>query len=499
MARRVTSPATSSASPEAPATERTVLIDVDHVSKSFASADGNTLQVLDDVSIQLHEGEVVALLGKSGCGKSTILRAMAGLIAPTTGTVRYRGQPLAGANPGAALVFQSFALMPWLTVQDNVELGLKAAGIPPAERRERALQAIDQIGLDGFETAYPRELSGGMRQRVGVARALVMRPDVLMMDEPFSALDALTTENLRFELMSMWAKDDFPTKCICIVTHNIEEAVILADRVIVLGSNPGHVRAVLNVDLPRPRDQKDPKFEALVDRLYDLLTGRDLGPGIEEDIEIKQVEIIDATEVAPIITTVAPIEASPLPAYQPPAIVSNQAPAQPATPLNKPLPNATVGGLAGLLELISNSGGHAALDDLASQLNFEVDDLFPLVDAAQMLGMMEVRGVHADLTPEGEQFAKADILTAKHVFAQAAMQNAPLVQTMTRALAATSDGTLREDFFRDLLRRGYTTEQTEKQLDIAIDWGRYGELYDYDARTEELKLDTPPVGVVLRR
>ncbi|WP_223374236.1 ABC transporter ATP-binding protein [Gordonia bronchialis] len=236
-----------------PAPARTALIQAEHVSKSFPSADGSVLHVLDDVSITLHEDEVVALLGKSGSGKTTLLRTLAGLIAPSSGEVRYRGTPLNGANPGAAMVFQSFALMPWLTVQDNVELGLRAAGVPEKERRRRALEAIDQIGLDGFETAYPRELSGGMRQRVGFARALVLQPDVLMMDEPFSALDVLTSENLRGELISLWARPDFPTRCICIVTHDIEEAVLLADRVLVLGSNPGHIKAEVPIRLPRPR------------------------------------------------------------------------------------------------------------------------------------------------------------------------------------------------------------------------------------------------------
>jgi NitT/TauT family transport system ATP-binding protein len=221
----------------------TAIVEVDHISKTFPGAGGTPLAVLDDVSLTLREGEIVALLGKSGSGKSTLLRTIAGLIAPSGGEVRYRGTPLNGANPGVGMVFQSFALMPWLTVQDNVELGLQARGITAAERRQHALDAIDVIGLDGFETAYPKELSGGMRQRVGFARALVLRPDALLMDEPFSALDVLTAENLRTELMALWSQPDFPTKAICIVTHNIEEAVLLADRVIVLGANPGHIRA----------------------------------------------------------------------------------------------------------------------------------------------------------------------------------------------------------------------------------------------------------------
>ncbi len=423
---------------------RTALIEAEHVSKSFPSADGSTLHVLDDVSVTLHEGEVVALLGKSGSGKSTLLRTLAGLIPPSEGEVRYRGKRLNGANPGTAMVFQSFALMPWLTVQDNVELGLRAAGVPQKERRQRALDTIDAIGLDGFETAYPRELSGGMRQRVGFARAFVLRPDVLLMDEPFSALDVLTSENLRGELMTLWAQPDFPTKCICIVTHNIEEAVLLADRVLVLGSNPGHIKAEVPILLPRPRDRRSPTFESTVDRLYAILTGRDEKSAAER--------------------AAAP------------------------GPLTHPLPDATVGGLAGLVEIVYAHDGQTDLPDLADELSFQVDDLLPLVDAARMLRLLDVAGAQAFLTDTGRAWYTADIQRSKEMFAALAVAHAPLVKTIVKALENSNDGALRDDFFRDLLRRGYNDADTEKQLDIAIDWGRYGELFDYDANSGELIL-----------
>jgi NitT/TauT family transport system ATP-binding protein len=422
----------------------TAIIEVDRLSRSFASADGTTLPVLDDVTLTLHEGEVVALLGKSGSGKSTLLRAIAGLIAPTSGEVRYRGTVLNGANPGVAMVFQSFALMPWLTVQDNVELGLLARGVGESERRAAALRAIDVIGLDGFETAYPKELSGGMRQRVGFARALVLQPDALLMDEPFSALDVLTAENLRNELMDLWAHPDFPTRCLCIVTHNIEEAVLLADRVLVLGANPGHLKAEIAVHLPRPRDRRSPTFEDLVDQIYGILTGRD-----EQSAAAK----------------------APAPG-----------------PLTHRLPNASVGGLAGLVEIVYAHNGQTDLPDLADELSFDVDDLLPLVDAATMLGLLEVEGAQAFLTDAGRDWYTADINASKELFALLAVERAPLVRTIVKALENSNDGTLRDDFFRDLLRRGYSAEDTEKQLDIAIDWGRYGELFDYDADTGELIL-----------
>jgi NitT/TauT family transport system ATP-binding protein len=418
-----------------------VLIDVDGVGKSFTGAAGDELRVLDDIDLQLRAGEIVALLGRSGSGKSTLLRIIAGLIAPSEGTMRYRGTELNGANPGAALVFQSFALMPWLTVQDNVELGLAARNVPKQERRERALASIDMIGLDGFESAYPKELSGGMRQRVGFARALVLEPDLLLMDEPFSALDVLTAENLRTELVNLWSGEDFPTKAICIVTHNIEEAVLLADRVVVLGANPGRILAEVPVGLPRPRDRRSPAFQALVDQLYGLLTGR-----------------VDDTVPAP----------------------------TEATPTARPLPPATVGGLAGLVEIVYANGGKIGLGDLAAELNFEIDDLLPLVDAAAMLDFIEVHDGQLALTETGATFTTADIQHSKEIFADAARHRAPLVRTICKALASSSDGDLRAGFFLDLLRRGFSSDDARQQLDTAIDWGRYGELYDYDTDTDQI-------------
>jgi NitT/TauT family transport system ATP-binding protein len=431
----------------------TTIVDVDQVTKTFTAPEGGELAVLDHVSMRLHEGEIVALLGRSGSGKSTLLRCIAGLIAPTSGTVTYRGAPLNGANPGVAMVFQTFALLPWLTVLSNVEMGLEALGVGSEERRRRALEAIDIIGLDGFESAYPKELSGGMRQRVGFARALVVRPDALLMDEPFSALDVLTSENLRSELLNLWAGEGnspFPTKAILIVTHNIEEAVQMADRILVLSSNPGRLRAEIVNDLPRPRDRRTPEFEALVDRLYGIMTDRSeegtTGPA--------------AAEVAPGV----------------------------ATPTELPLPHATVGGLAGLLEIVEARGGRDDLPELAQLLTFEVDDLLPLTDAAELLGLAVVADADVELTPQGRQFVSADILDSKSLFARQARERAPLVRSIVRALETTKDGTLGERFFLDLLGRGFSEEEARAQLDTAIDWGRYGELFDFDANSGELGL-----------
>ncbi len=295
------------------------IIEVSDVTKSYTSPDGSPLHVLDGISFELREGEIVALLGRSGSGKSTLLRCIAGLIAPSSGAVSYRGAVLNGANPGVAMVFQSFALLPWLTVRQNVELGLEARAVPPGERRRRAEQAIDRIGLDGFESAYPKELSGGMRQRVGFARALVVEPDALLMDEPFSALDVLTAQNLRTELLHLWAGHDFPTKAVLIVTHNIEEAVTLADRIFVLGSNPGRIRSEVQVPMPQPRDRNEARFQELVDEIYDIMTGPD-----------QRVP----SHVADTSTSVAE-----------------------RSPVESPLPEVTVGGMSGLIEILAGRGG----------------------------------------------------------------------------------------------------------------------------------------------
>jgi NitT/TauT family transport system ATP-binding protein len=426
-----------------------VIITVDHVSKQFTLPNGDPLPVLDDIDFELREGEIVALLGKSGSGKSTLLRCIAGLLAPSVGTVQYRGVALNGANPGVSMVFQSFALLPWLTVQANVEMGLEARGVPPGERAERAIRAIDLIGLDGFESAFPKELSGGMRQRVGFARALVVEPDALLMDEPFSALDVLTAENLRTELLSLWGGANFPTKAMLIVTHNIEEAVQLADRIFVMSSNPGRLRAAVVDELPRPRTRRSPAFEALVDQLYEVMTG----------------SADSVKEAAPLLE------------------------AGVASPTDAPLPHTRVGGLAGLLEIVANRGGEDDLPELARLLSFSVDDLLPLVDAAEMLGFAETVAADLRITPVGRAWVDADIDTSKKIFADASFDRAPLVRSITRALAATNDHTLNERFFLDLLERGFSEGEARAQLGTAIDWGRYGELFDYDVHPGELRLD----------
>lgn len=425
------------------------LISVDNVSKRFPLPDGKgEFTVLDGVSLTVRAGEVVALLGRSGSGKSTLLRIMSGLIRPSQGAVCSNGVPLRGANPNLAMVFQSFALLPWLTVQDNVELGLAARHVARSERRERAIKAIDIVGLDGFESAYPKELSGGMKQRVGFARAFVLEPEVLFMDEPFSALDVLTAENLRGEIDDLWNAGTFPSKSILIVTHNIEEAVYLADRVVILGSKPGRIRGELPINLPRPHDRSHPRFKVLVDYIYAAMTN----PDIEVSAEIGAGRSA-ASAAKPTLS-----------------------------PFARPLPHVRVGGISGLLELIVEKGEE--IDDipvLAERLQLAVDDLLPLLDAAVMLGFAQVANGDVRLTPVGRDFATTTILRSKDLFRQQAMARIPVLNAIVLTLREKANGAMRSDFFLGIWDDYFPIEEAERQLATAVDWGRYGELFEYDA------------------
>ena len=497
-------------SQKAPVSITSDIIDAKHISQSFTSDSGTTQHVLHDISFTLREGEIVAILGRSGAGKSTFLRTLAGLVQPTEGTVTYRGRELTGPNPGVAIVFQTFALMPWLTVQDNVELGLRARGVSKEKRTELALAAIDAIGLDGFETAYPKELSGGMRQRVGIARALVLRPDALFMDEPFSALDVLTAENLRQEVLKLWSSDERDIKSVLIVTHNIEEAVQMADRVVVLGSHPGHLIADVQVDLPRPRDKHSAEFEAMVDNLYAILTGSAPESASEkdnsesedlqnqtQDADAEDAEDTEAAAIADMLIQRHHDDEDEDKQSEDEA-ESGEAKAEPVAV--RLLPNATPGGMAGLLDVISENPDGIDLADLAADLSFEIDDLFPLVDAGTMLNLLTAENGHITITPAGEEWHNADILHSKQVFARLAIEHAPLVHAIDQALSRNRNGKLRGELILDLLRSKHTDALARQQFDIAISWGRYGELFDYDADDDELTrtVETAPLDGVLR-
>jgi NitT/TauT family transport system ATP-binding protein len=430
---------------QSPASVPDAIIRAEKVEKYYTQPSQNRIQVISATNLSVLPGEILALLGPSGSGKSTMLRMLSGLSTPTAGKVYWHEKPISGVETNVSIVFQSFALFPWLTVLENVEAPLQARGVEPEERRARSMKMLDTVGLDGFEAAYPKELSGGMKQRVGFARALVVEPEVLFMDEPFSALDVLTAENLRSELLELWSKKIMPTRAVFIVTHNIEEAVLLADRIVVLGRNPGHIRTDFRVQLAQPRDRKSEAFTQLVDYIYKVLTKPDVVPAEAPD---QQTE--------------------PRPRDQ-------------RQMHYQMLPHARPGGVAGLLELILDKGGRDDIYHLADDLAFEIDDLLPIVDAAQLLGFLNVEEGDAAITPSGTEFANSEILRQKELFRDAAVENVLLLRQIRRALDAKSDHTVPEDFFLDMLDEQFSEEECLRQMETAVTWGRYAELFDFDA------------------
>ena len=424
------------------------IITIEHLRKSFKKATTQHLLVLDDINFNLKDGEIVALLGKSGSGKSTLLRIIAGLVAPSSGHVTYRGKAVTQPVRGIAMVFQSFALMPWLTVLENVELGLEAQGIGREERRHRAIEAIDTIGLDGFESAYPKELSGGMRQRVGFARALVINPDVLLMDEPFSALDVLTAENLKSDLLRLWQEKKTGTNSILLVTHNIEEAIMLAYRIVILGSDPGHIRADLPVSLSQPRNPEDPAFRDLVDRIYNLMT-------------------TGATDK------------------------SKQAHRNRQIGLGYRLPDVEPSELSGLIETMRVFENKIDLPELADELMMNVDDLFPILETLEILGFAQVLDGDIHLTELGKQFSEADLQERKQLFAVRLLEKVPLARYICRVLDEKIGHRVSEERFLSKLEDFLSEKEADRVLHTMIDWGRYAELFAYDFNTGILSLENP--------
>ncbi|MCX7794252.1 MAG: nitrate/sulfonate/bicarbonate ABC transporter ATP-binding protein [Thermodesulfovibrionales bacterium] len=418
------------------------ILEAKNIYKSFPMAGGKSLRVLEDITFSVEEGEIISIVGPSGAGKSSLLRILAGLAEPTSGEVLYHGKPLNNQKPKIGMVFQNFAIFPWLTVLENVEVGLLAKDIPKDIARDKALKVIDLVGLDGFEEAYPRELSGGMKQRVGIARALVVEPEILFMDEPFSALDILTAENLRSEIIDLWLKKRMPTKSIILVTHNIEEAIELSDRIIVMSHNPGKIKADFVVTLPQPRDRNSKEFKYLLDELYIILTK----PPEEVPFLVRKER------------------------YQ-------------------FLPHAKIGAISGLIELVYDKGGRADIPQLASDLSMEVDDIFPLTEAAVFLGLAEIREGDIILTEQGKIFAEADTLSKKELFRDMAINNIQLIKQIVQVLSQSAKHRISEDFFIEILENHFTKEEAWNQLETAIDWGRYAELFAYDYDTGELYLE----------
>ncbi|MDE2334575.1 MAG: nitrate/sulfonate/bicarbonate ABC transporter ATP-binding protein [Rhodospirillales bacterium] len=437
------------------ATTGDTLIEVRGCRQSYHKDTNADLLVLDDVELSLREGEIVGLLGRSGSGKSTLLRIIAGLLRPTAGEVNWRGQPLTGPVPGIAMVFQSFALFPWLTVAENVELGLEAQGVARAEREKRAEEAIDLIGLGGYESAYPKELSGGMRQRVGLARALVVHPDLLLMDEPFSALDVLTAETLRTDLIDLWSERRLPLKSILMVTHNIEEAVLLCDRILVFSSNPGRVAHELRVPFSHPRNRLDPAFRQMVDDIYAVMTRR------------------------------APSLASPGTIAAPPPEVTT------TTKLHAVSTNV----LAGLMETVAAPpyDGRADLPALAAALQLEADELLPFGETLQLLHFAEFEEGDLRLTEEGRVFVQADTDDRKQHFATALRQYVPLAAAIRRTLDERWNHRASSVRFLDELEDHMSPEYAEETLHAVISWGRYAELYAYDEEAAQFFLEADAV------
>src|SRR5574337_150421 len=429
----------------------TTLLTVDNVSQTYSTGSGESRKpVLDRVSMSLRTGEIVALLGRSGCGKSTLLRIIAGLTRPSEGAVTIAGEPVDGPAKDVAMVFQSFALFPWLDVLDNVEIGPRANGVPLEETRQRALKAIDTIGLDGFESAYPKELSGGMRQRVGFARALVMQPKILLMDEPFSALDVLTAETLRTDLLDLWQEGRIPTKSILMVTHNIEEAVLMSDRILILSSNPGRIAFEIPVMIAHPRDRLDPEFRALVDRIYALMTQR-----------------ADTTRPAAREAAAAGLALS--------------------------LPLVSTNALAGMLEEIAAPPyeGKADLPHLADSLGYEIDDLFPLGETLQLLKLAEFEEADIKLTPLGRRFVDMDVDQRKKVFGEQLLANIALASHIKRVLDERPSHRAPAIRFREELEDYMSEDYAERTLRAIINLGRYGELFAYDESAQTFSYENP--------
>ncbi len=420
------------------------LVEVRGVRQSYHKDSAADLLVLDNVDLTLRGGEIVGLLGRSGSGKSTLLRIVSGLLSPTAGSVNWRGAPLRGPAEGVAMVFQSFALFPWLTVQENVELGLEAQGVARAERETRAEAAIDLIGLGGYESAYPKELSGGMRQRVGLARALVVHPDLLLMDEPFSALDVLTAETLRTDLIDLWMEGKLPIKSVLMVTHNIEEAVLMCDRVLVFSSNPGRVASELTVPFPHPRNRLDPAFRQMVDDIYALMTRR-----------------------APAKSTPAPVTT-----------------AMALHPVSTNI-------MAGLLETLAAPpyNGRADLPALAAALQLEADELLPFGEALQLLRFGTLADGDLMVTDTGRQFVAADTDPRKALFAAALRAHVPLAAQIRQVLDERWNHRASAVRFRDELEDVMSPDYAYDTMRAVIAWGRYAELYSYDEDADQFYLD----------
>ncbi|MFL0197804.1 nitrate/sulfonate/bicarbonate ABC transporter ATP-binding protein [Clostridium sp. WILCCON 0269] len=428
-------------------------IKVKGITKYFGGSDKPTLE---DINLTINEGEFIAILGPSGAGKSTLLRIITGLVEPDGGEVIFDGQKVTGVNPYASMVFQTFALYPWLTVRENVEIGLKAKGFPKDYTRRKGEELINLIGLDGFEEAYPKELSGGMRQRVGFARALAVEPRLLCLDEPFSALDFLTAENLRTELVELWQEKRMPIKSIIMITHGVEEAVLMADKIVILSRKPAHIIAEIKIDLSHPRNRKSPEFEKIVDDVYKML----IKGKIEENKERGLSKNVGLDK-------------------------------QKGEGREKPIqiPNSNVGVMSGLLELIDDNGGKMDIYQLGGDLMMEIDDLLPNIEAISILSFAEIKEGDIFITELGRKFVELDKDESKELFRKQ-LEDISTFRLIMNVLNNKKNHTMKEEFFKELFKKHFPHHEIEGIMDIIIDWGRYAELFNYDHDSEELYLDS---------
>jgi NitT/TauT family transport system ATP-binding protein len=415
-----------------------ILCEVRGVDKDYDQGGGAVLRVLQGIDLAVKANEVVALLGPSGCGKSTILRILAGLTQPTRGVVLDHGAPLRGLNPGIGFVFQSFALFPWMTVSRNVEAMLEAQGLVRAEVAERAARAIRTVGLAGFEEAYPRELSGGMKQRVGMARAFSLEPEMLFMDEPFSQVDALTAESLRAEVLDVWAPRDRNPKSIVMVSHDIKEVVYMADRIVVLDANPGRVRTIVENTLPRPRDYRSPALLQLVDRLHDIITGMEMPDVVEADG---------------------------------------------ASPAFEPLPHAGGGEIEGLLEYLDARGGREDVFRIATDTDREYGQVITATNAAELLGFVDTPHRTVVLSAEGARYVKASPAERKAVFREKLLELL-LFQQVRDAIRKAGSRQVDRDYVLELIAMNLPSENFEATFDTFVNWARFGDLFSYDEISE---------------
>jgi NitT/TauT family transport system ATP-binding protein len=449
---------TLASKPAAVATEASIA-EVRNISVSYGQ-DGGTRTILENVSLGIKSGEVLAILGPSGCGKSTLLRAMVGLIKISGGQVLAHGKPLEGIHPGVSIVFQNFALFPWLTVQDNVRLALNGLGLTEAEGAERVKRCIDIVGLDGFEEAYPKELSGGMKQRVGFARAMARGPELLCMDEPFSALDVFTAESLRSEVYRLFSRKPDAAKprsgemqslrSVVIITHQIDEAVFLADRIVVLAAKPGRIQQIIQNDVPHPREYQTPAFRRLVKRIHDCITAQQLP--------------------------------EPGPA---PAVDANPG----GLPIPEPLPAVNIGHVSGLMEIVRDHGGEMDVFGLDQLTDYDFGHTLAVVKAGEMLDLLDTPKNKVILTDIGQEYLDGDINVRKELF-RTQLRKLGTFRFVIRLLEEAHDHRLQRDVVVEELAIRLTSEDIEKTFDTVVSWGRFAELFGYSPDEQVLYLDT---------